>query len=154
MVTLTHNTTMVVTTTRISCSLLHCTHTLPQHHRDTIIATTTTTVPFHSRRRKGSLRVSMAAVKEVMVVMEEEEKKKLQLGIAEFYDESSGIWENIWGDHMHHGFYDPDSTVSVSDHRAAQIRMIEKSLTFASLSGILFHCSLCTIILSYHFLMH
>jgi len=103
----------------------------------------------------------MAAVKtkgkEVMI-MEEEEKKKLQLGIAEFYDESSGIWENIWGDHMHHGFYDPDSTVSVSDHRAAQIRMIENSLTFASLSGILFHfsshCSLCTIILSYHFLMH
>lgn len=83
----------------------------------------------------------MAAVKEVMVVMEEEEKKKLQLGIAEFYDESSGIWENIWGDHMHHGFYDPDSTVSVSDHRAAQIRMIENSLTFASLSGILFHFS-------------
>lgn len=78
----------------------------------------------------------MAAVKEAMVVMEEEEKKKkkLQLGIAEFYDESSGIWENIWGDHMHHGFYDPDSTVSVSDHRAAQIRMIENSLTFASLS--------------------
>lgn len=79
----------------------------------------------------------MAAVKtkgkEVMI-MEEEEKKKLQLGIAEFYDESSGIWENIWGDHMHHGFYDPDSTVSVSDHRAAQIRMIENSLTFASLS--------------------
>jgi tocopherol O-methyltransferase len=65
---------------------------------------------------------------------EEEEKKKLQLGIAEFYDESSGIWENIWGDHMHHGFYDPDSTVSVSDHRAAQIRMIEQSLNFASLS--------------------
>lgn len=76
----------------------------------------------------------MAAVKEVMVIMEEDEKKKLQLGIAEFYDESSGIWENIWGDHMHHGFYDPDSTVSVSDHRAAQIRMIENSLTFASLS--------------------
>lgn len=76
----------------------------------------------------------MAAVKEAMVVMEEEEKKKLQLGIAEFYDESSGIWENIWGDHMHHGFYDPDSTVSVSDHRAAQIRMIQNSLTFASLS--------------------
>ncbi|KEH39886.1 gamma-tocopherol methyltransferase [Medicago truncatula] len=67
---------MVVTTTRIS-SLLHCTHTFPQHHRDTIITTTTTTL--NSRRRKGSLRVSMAAVKEVMVVMEEEEKKKLQL---------------------------------------------------------------------------
>ncbi|KHN11747.1 tocopherol O-methyltransferase, chloroplastic-like [Glycine soja] len=62
-----------------------------------------------------------------------EEEGKLQKGIAEFYDESSGIWENIWGDHMHHGFYDPDSTVSVSDHRAAQIRMIQESLRFASL---------------------
>lgn len=82
-------------------------------------------------------RVSAVNTREQEMVLEagiEENKKKLQLGIAEFYDESSGIWENIWGDHMHHGFYDPDSTVSVSDHRLAQIRMIEKSLTFASLS--------------------
>ncbi|KAF7835284.1 gamma-tocopherol methyltransferase [Senna tora] len=56
----------------------------------------------------------------------------LQKGIAEFYDESSGIWEDIWGDHMHHGFYEPDSSVSVSDHRAAQIRMIEEALRFAA----------------------
>ena len=62
------------------------------------------------------------------------EKGILQKGIAEFYDESSGIWEDIWGDHMHHGFYDPDSTVSVSDHRVAQIRMIEEALRFAGVS--------------------
>jgi len=66
----------------------------------------------------------------------EEKEGKLQKGIAEFYDESSGLWENIWGDHMHHGFYDPDSTVSLSDHRLAQIRMIQESLRFASVSGI------------------
>ncbi|KAG5118087.1 hypothetical protein JHK82_032507 [Glycine max] len=64
----------------------------------------------------------------------EEKEGKLQKGIAEFYDESSGLWENIWGDHMHHGFYDPDSTVSLSDHRLAQIRMIQESLRFASVS--------------------
>ncbi|CAI9783189.1 unnamed protein product [Fraxinus pennsylvanica] len=58
----------------------------------------------------------------------------LQKGIAEFYDESSGIWENVWGDHMHHGFYEPDSSVSLSDHRSAQIRMIEEALRFASIS--------------------
>jgi tocopherol O-methyltransferase len=58
----------------------------------------------------------------------------LKKGIAEFYDESSGIWEDIWGEHMHHGFYDPDSDVQLSDHRAAQIRMVEESLRFASLS--------------------
>ncbi|CAA3001407.1 gamma-tocopherol methyltransferase [Olea europaea subsp. europaea] len=58
----------------------------------------------------------------------------LQKGIAEFYDESSGIWENVWGDHMHHGFYEPDSSVSLTDHRSAQIRMIEEALSFASIS--------------------
>ncbi|XP_021282130.1 tocopherol O-methyltransferase, chloroplastic [Herrania umbratica] len=55
-------------------------------------------------------------------------------GIAEFYDESSGLWEDMWGDHMHHGFYDPDSNVSGSDHRSAQIRMIEESLRLAGIS--------------------
>ncbi|CAN1246483.1 Probable tocopherol O-methyltransferase, chloroplastic [Linum grandiflorum] len=47
---------------------------------------------------------------------------------------SSGVWEDIWGDHMHHGFYEPDARVSgsESDHRAAQIRMIEESLRFAA----------------------
>ncbi|KAK9994135.1 hypothetical protein SO802_023838 [Lithocarpus litseifolius] len=55
----------------------------------------------------------------------------LKKGIAEFYDESSGVWEDIWGDHMHHGFYDPDSTIDVSGHRAAQIRMIDEALQFA-----------------------
>ncbi|CAJ1934119.1 unnamed protein product [Sphenostylis stenocarpa] len=71
---------------------------------------------------------------EVLLAARGEDDKQLQNGIAEFYDESSAIWEDIWGDHMHHGFYDPDSTVSVSDHRAAQIRMIEESLRFASVS--------------------
>lgn len=29
--------------------------------------------------------------------------KDLKQGIATFYDESSGLWEDMWGDHMHHG---------------------------------------------------
>lgn len=64
------------------------------------------------------------------------EPRTLQQGIAEFYDESSGLWEEIWGDHMHHGYYDADSSVSVSppDHQAAQIRMIEEALLFAGVS--------------------
>ncbi|GMJ11329.1 gamma-tocopherol methyltransferase, VITAMIN E DEFICIENT 4 [Hibiscus trionum] len=60
--------------------------------------------------------------------------RELKDGIAEFYDESSGIWEDIWGEHMHHGFYDPGTDASGSDHRAAQIRMIEESLRFAGIS--------------------
>jgi hypothetical protein len=27
----------------------------------------------------------------------------LKKGIAQFYDESSGLWEEVWGEHMHHG---------------------------------------------------
>lgn len=59
--------------------------------------------------------------------------RELKKGIADLYDESSGVWEDIWGDHMHHGFYDPDENVSASkpDHRAAQIRMIKEALRFA-----------------------
>jgi tocopherol O-methyltransferase len=60
--------------------------------------------------------------------------EKLNKGIAELYDESSGIWEDIWGDHMHHGFYDSGSDLSLTDHRAAQNRMIEEALRFASVS--------------------
>ncbi|KAL4324711.1 hypothetical protein GQ457_11G014440 [Hibiscus cannabinus] len=64
----------------------------------------------------------------------ESDVRELKDGIAEFYDESSGIWEDIWGEHMHHGFYDPGTEVSGSDHRGAQIRMIEESLRFAGIS--------------------
>ncbi|KAL4378691.1 hypothetical protein GQ457_02G028550 [Hibiscus cannabinus] len=58
----------------------------------------------------------------------------LKDGIAEFYDQSSGLWEDIWGDHMHHGFYDSPSPSHADDHRAAQIRMIEQSLRFAGIT--------------------
>jgi hypothetical protein len=30
-------------------------------------------------------------------------KNSLNEGIASFYDESSGLWEDQWGEHMHHG---------------------------------------------------
>ncbi|KAF0935503.1 hypothetical protein E2562_034284 [Oryza meyeriana var. granulata] len=56
----------------------------------------------------------------------------LKEGIAGLYDESSGAWESIWGDHMHHGFYDAGEAASMSDHRRAQIRMIEEALAFAA----------------------
>ncbi|KAJ1411954.1 SAM-dependent methyltransferase gTMT-type [Sesbania bispinosa] len=104
-------------------------------------ATATFTTTWFGVGSRRHIRVSAARTRGQEMALEveqrgkSEEEKQLQLGIAEFYDESSGIWENIWGDHMHHGFYDPDSTVSVSDHRAAQIRMIEESLRFAAVSS-------------------
>ncbi|MQL95406.1 hypothetical protein Taro_028077 [Colocasia esculenta] len=55
----------------------------------------------------------------------------LRKGIAEFYDESSGVWEDVWGEHMHHGFYEAGAEASAAGHRAAQVRMVESSLHFA-----------------------
>jgi hypothetical protein len=28
--------------------------------------------------------------------------EELKLGIAGFYDRSSKLWEDVWGEHMHH----------------------------------------------------
>ncbi|KAG6571208.1 Tocopherol O-methyltransferase, chloroplastic, partial [Cucurbita argyrosperma subsp. sororia] len=87
---------------------------------------------FARRRRNCPLIAAAATTTDVEIDMDVDSLKK---GIAEFYDESSGLWENVWGEHMHHGFYDPDSSVSLSDHRAAQIRMIEETLRFAGVEA-------------------
>lgn len=56
---------------------------------------------------------------------------ELKSGIANFYDKSSAIWLDVWGEHMHHGYY---PSPSYSDHSKAQIDMIDKSLEFAYLN--------------------
>eukprot|EP00271_Cylindrocystis_brebissonii_P011003 TRINITY_DN2763_c0_g1_i1.p1 TRINITY_DN2763_c0_g1~~TRINITY_DN2763_c0_g1_i1.p1 ORF type:complete len:312 (+),score=46.76 TRINITY_DN2763_c0_g1_i1:53-988(+) len=56
---------------------------------------------------------------------------ELKEGIAHFYDQSSPLWEDMWGEHMHHGFYPPGVKV---DHRKAQVDMIEKTLAWAEIS--------------------
>lgn len=58
----------------------------------------------------------------------------LNEGIRNFYDKSSGLWERMWGEHMHHGFYEPGSAVKVSKEQA-QIDMINKVLEFAGVSS-------------------
>ena len=55
----------------------------------------------------------------------------LKKGIADFYDESSAIWEEVWGEHMHHGYY---YTGKEKDHIKAQSDMIEESLSFAGVT--------------------
>jgi tocopherol O-methyltransferase len=50
--------------------------------------------------------------------------------IQEFYDASSGLWEQIWGEHMHHGYYGADGKVK-KDRRQAQIDLIEELLKWA-----------------------
>ncbi|MEB3179394.1 MAG: methyltransferase domain-containing protein, partial [Nostocaceae cyanobacterium] len=50
--------------------------------------------------------------------------------IQHFYDASSGLWEQVWGEHMHHGYYGADGTEK-KDRRQAQIDLIEEILQWA-----------------------
>jgi tocopherol O-methyltransferase len=50
--------------------------------------------------------------------------------IQTFYDASSGLWEQIWGEHMHHGYYGADGKRK-GNRRQAQIDLIEELLAWA-----------------------
>jgi tocopherol O-methyltransferase len=50
--------------------------------------------------------------------------------IKEFYDASSNLWEGIWGEHMHHGYYGEDGNYKL-DRRQAQIDLIEELLKWS-----------------------
>jgi len=50
--------------------------------------------------------------------------------IQQFYDASSGLWEQVWGEHMHHGYYGPDGNLK-KERRQAQIDLIEELLDWA-----------------------
>ncbi len=50
--------------------------------------------------------------------------------IREFYDASRGLWEDIWGEHMQHGYYGRNGNYKL-DRRQAQIELIEELLLWA-----------------------
>ena len=50
--------------------------------------------------------------------------------IREFYDASSSLWEQIWGEHMHHGYYGKNGNYKL-DRRQAQIELIEELLLWS-----------------------
>lgn len=54
----------------------------------------------------------------------------LQEQIQQFYDASSSLWEQIWGEHMHHGYYGADGKEK-KDRRQAQIDLIEELLKWS-----------------------
>ncbi|MBU7581981.1 MAG: methyltransferase domain-containing protein [Nostoc sp. TH1S01] len=55
--------------------------------------------------------------------------------IQQFYDASSGLWEEVWGEHMHHGFYGADGTQK-KERRQAQIDLIEEILYWADVKTV------------------
>jgi tocopherol O-methyltransferase len=54
--------------------------------------------------------------------------------IQQFYDDSSQLWEKIWGEHMHHGYYGRAGTYKI-DRRQAQIDLIEELLDWAKVKN-------------------
>ncbi len=53
----------------------------------------------------------------------------LNTRIKDFYDASTPLWLNTWGEQMHHGYYGPDGQREV-EHKQAQIDMIEELLSW------------------------
>ncbi len=58
--------------------------------------------------------------------------RNLEKEIKDFYDASSSLWENIWGEHMHHGYYGRSGTNKVP-RRQAQIDIIKELLRWGNL---------------------
>ncbi|MBA2750511.1 MAG: methyltransferase domain-containing protein [Tatlockia sp.] len=56
----------------------------------------------------------------------------LQQQIQQFYDDSSSLWEQIWGEHMHHGYYGAEGKIK-KDRRQAQIDLIEELLQWSGI---------------------
>ncbi|KAA8491841.1 putative tocopherol O-methyltransferase, chloroplastic [Porphyridium purpureum] len=50
--------------------------------------------------------------------------------IAKFYDLRSEMWENVWGEHMHHGFYPSGKQSKGVDPKQAQIDMMDRLIQF------------------------
>jgi tocopherol O-methyltransferase len=51
----------------------------------------------------------------------------LQERIQRFYDDSSGLWEQMWGEHMHHGYYGATG-VERKERYQAQVDLIDELL--------------------------
>ncbi|MFE4106905.1 methyltransferase domain-containing protein [Almyronema epifaneia] len=53
--------------------------------------------------------------------------------IQQFYDTSSLLWEQVWGEHMHHGYYGATGRQR-KERRQAQIELIDRLLAWGQVS--------------------
>ncbi len=58
----------------------------------------------------------------------------LNQNIRRFYDTSSDLWEQVWGEHMHHGYYGMNGDVK-KDNLQAQVDLIDELLRWGNISG-------------------
>ena len=81
-------------------------------------------------RRSGTLR--SAADSTLPSPQDLRSPEQLRSGIANFYDRSSRLWERMWGEHMHHGYY-PNG--EKKNHKQAQVDMVDGVLAWAGVDG-------------------
>ena len=55
--------------------------------------------------------------------------------IGQFYDAASPLWEKVWGEHMHHGYYGPKGTQR-KDRYQAQIDLMEALLEWGQIETV------------------
>jgi hypothetical protein len=86
------------------------------------------------------------ALTKVQVLAGGKERSNAQLkdGIASFYDKSSGLWESMWGEHMHHGYYEAPP-MSLDEHKLAQVRAVftgfSRAMTMHTTQCALLNCT-------------
>jgi len=51
--------------------------------------------------------------------------------IKHFYDASTPVWLDTWGEHMHHGYYGEDHS---KDHQQAQLDLVEELLSWGGVT--------------------
>jgi SAM-dependent methyltransferase len=78
--------------------------------------------------RPATRSVIRCAAAETVSVQDLRSPEQLRSGIANFYDRSSKLWERMWGEHMHHGYYPNGER---KNHRQAQVDMIDGVLEWA-----------------------
>ncbi len=54
--------------------------------------------------------------------------------IRDFYDQSTRIWLDTWGEHMHHGYYGPNGDER-KNHQQAQVDLVETLLSWGEVTG-------------------
>lgn len=57
---------------------------------------------------------------------------QLNRRIRQFYDQSTHLWLDTWGEHMHHGHYGRDGQLQ-KDRRQAQVDLIEELLAWGNI---------------------
>mmetsp|Transcript_1692 Transcript_1692/g.2996 ORF Transcript_1692/g.2996 Transcript_1692/m.2996 type:complete len:442 (-) Transcript_1692:322-1647(-) len=63
--------------------------------------------------------------------------EKLHPKIAQFYDLRSAMWERVWGEHMHHGFYGlNESFDAYKNPQKAQIDMMHQLLSLGDIDAL------------------